>query len=772
MFPSAASSLPTDAPPASSDAASAAAASSSKRKHASSLDDGSTHMDRLINKKQKKKKSREQRAEEKGRALAGQQALDKGEMPLAIDPKEEARYNLLAEGSKVTREDLGYSLKDALERASDELAKYDCAPIDACSADEDDRDLKMSDFAPDAQHLKDGILSLMQSKDNSKSQMQRKRPGRRQDTRSKKTSLVKTVLEGDDEDEAGSRPRDVSGDFEIYEDDDKDNNKKPIESKDLLTPKRRMIYNYDAATFGTLADQKPESLNIQATLQRFDDYIRLVIRQMKLTAAKFICNIINHQFAPMTRRFLVIAHNSDEDWLVKQVLDGIPDSTKHVLGKEGFTTSDLLSLPRWTDSDLCQKGVYLDVVCDPQHQTSRPSLYVGSAVGQDGISQRWCDYVSIGKGRVERGLHAEAISGKMESINLRGLAQYGSDPIAWLPLFSESVFMVLLGTVRDTGKRWTGKNSNMCCDELYDCIAECRKGLPDAIGDGLNSTWSLIQGYRTRYGGQRVRCCNVECNRPMVPKKDPLYEKHRFTSSDMTRPGESIICINCLVHTKRHQGRARPREFEERRRFRAENPRTMCMADGCMKPLQYYHYKSPQPPGFNKGCIVNHPSLTNGKHMWYCDRHYEQFRNLRRQLERGEAIATAPSLSLSSECHEDATSSNGTSSRTLGPSELPVVKAIPRSRLVDQSQSNSLALQDGNPPAASKTAPRYPWWGPGKHRLPYTGPRGPMVPRYPWWGPGLFRDVGGYGNNNRGHEKTNSSLSWQRPILARENNRG
>ena len=127
----------------------------------------------------------------------------------------------------------------------------------------------------------------------------------------------------------------------------------------------------------------------------------------------------------MTRRFLVVAHNSDEDWLVKQVLDGIPDSTKHVLGKEGFTTSDLLSLPRLTDSDLCQKGVYLDVVCDPQPQTSRPSLYVGSAIGQNGISQWWCDYVSIGKGKVGRGLHSEAICGKMESINLCGLAQYG-----------------------------------------------------------------------------------------------------------------------------------------------------------------------------------------------------------------------------------------------------------------------------------------------------------------------------------------------------------
>ncbi|KAK1908078.1 hypothetical protein P3342_013398 [Pyrenophora teres f. teres] len=169
MFPSATSSLPTAAVPSSSSAPPAPAGSSNKRTHASLSNEGSTSMGRLVNKKQKKK-SREQRAEEKGRALAGQQALDRGETPLGIDPKEKERYNLLAAGSKVTREDLGYSLKDALEKASDELAKYEYTPIDAGSADEDDGEMSMSDFAPDAQHLKDGILNLMQCKESSKSQ--------------------------------------------------------------------------------------------------------------------------------------------------------------------------------------------------------------------------------------------------------------------------------------------------------------------------------------------------------------------------------------------------------------------------------------------------------------------------------------------------------------------------------------------------------------------------------------------------------------------------
>lgn len=105
---------------------------------------------------------------------------------------------------------------------------------------------------------------------------------------------------------------------------------------------------------------------------------------MKCVAARYCLGAgTQHEFNPMCWRFLIIIANADEDWLSNQVLNGVPQRTKPVLGGEDSPTSNLLSLPCWEHSKFLEKGVYIDVVTTNQ----APAYpYVGSASGKNGLS--------------------------------------------------------------------------------------------------------------------------------------------------------------------------------------------------------------------------------------------------------------------------------------------------------------------------------------------------------------------------------------------------
>jgi len=292
--------------------------------------------------------------------------------------------------------------------------------------------------------------------------------------------------------------------------------------------------------------------------------------------------------------------------------------------------------------------------------------------------------VRSGKGSFSaaKGLYGDAIRDRMSHINLRPLANYGDDPVSWLTLLTESLFMVFLGTVRDTGIRSTGLMSKMCCDALYDSIEEFRIGFPEPIGPGLNSTWSLVQGYRTNPNSLRNRCCNKDCQRPVMPKKHPLFCKNRFASYELEMPADVVICINCLVYSKRHSGASRPQEFELRRLFRDANSRSHCMWGDCKKPLQYTHWLSKKPPGTDNGWIAHDEVVTGGQYIWSCDHHMRSFRKARAQRLQAEAEAASTGED-SGTSHSTASGSNTRTSCIVGEG-LPSSKRIsPRDAAVE-----------------------------------------------------------------------------------------
>jgi hypothetical protein len=580
----------------------------------------------------------QRKAESIARAEAGQAALDRGKQPTSIDANEAARYQALARGEKATRESQGFCVAKALRKAEDELAMGSVEDF----IQSFDETLAMMDLGSQLEALKNGIKELAKPRASCAApKTPLKKHGKKKRAPQLETAMHND-LDQDDNDKTSAI--DVEGDFAIYEDEDDDDTSTTahhISERTRTSPPRRR----DEATFG-----KPESPiacdleEQEARVQRLHDYVRLIVRHLKVTAAQYIKELgHSHRFNPMTRQYTLITHNADEDWLVHQVIDSLPISTKMVLGKEDLAIDDLLSLPCWTEDKLSQHGIYLDVVKDPTMHEPIAQLYVGSATGKAGLSHRWAGYVSSGNGKSHvTGLHDAAIFNKIANVNLRALAGFGHDPISWLALFCESVFMVFFGTVRDTGIRWNSRNPNMCCPEIYKVIEACRDGLPAPLGPGLNSTWSLAQGFRTNYDSDRARCCNDECRRRMVPKKHPDYQPNRFTSNDALHPGEEVKCINCTVYEKRHQGATRPRHIEERRAFRDANPRQQCMWGDCTQLLQYHHWKTPAPEGFENGTIVKDRVVTRGAYLWACSRHERLFRKLRRTNPLAQSAAQVP----------------------------------------------------------------------------------------------------------------------------------
>ena len=250
---------------------------------------------------------------------------------------------------------------------------------------------------------------------------------------------------------------------------------------------------------------------------------------------------------------MVVLRAANEDFLVNELLKGIPLEVQLVFGKKFWTIEDLLSLPRKKDLTLSEKGVYGDFAFI--ERLNIYMSYVGVGAGKYGVLQRWFTYLSDQQKETTR--HSREIKQPGTKMNLRLLAHYGKDPIAWVPHLAEAFFQILAGSVSDSGFR-TEKTSNFVHDDLYPCYNEIQKDLPAATARGLNAIWTLLQGFpRCPIGSRRIICYNFLCGRKMVPRSDPYYQRQRFTSVDPSRPGEQLICKPCHAYEARN-GKPRP----------------------------------------------------------------------------------------------------------------------------------------------------------------------------------------------------------------------
>ncbi|KAH9869157.1 hypothetical protein IAQ61_006362 [Plenodomus lingam] len=183
-------------------------------------------------------------------------------------------------------------------------------------------------------------------------------------------------------------------------------------------------------------------------LQRFDEDIRQIIRNAKLIASTSRGGKLKEVFEEQmfTVAFAGLLTRGSEDYLVEQVLSGVPESTKIVLGQRGFQIEDLLSLPRLSNSELSEKYVYLDVLQYAPNESLKWKLYVGSAVSEFGSLRRWHGYLR----KTAKGTrHESALKEAGRTMNLQCISHDGFYPELWLPLLTEAVMMIYLGSVNE-----------------------------------------------------------------------------------------------------------------------------------------------------------------------------------------------------------------------------------------------------------------------------------------------------------------------------------
>ncbi|XP_014554054.1 hypothetical protein COCVIDRAFT_18161 [Bipolaris victoriae FI3] len=347
--------------------------------------------------------------------------------------------------------------------------------------------------------------------------------------------------------------------------------------------------------------------------EAFDNKIRLVVSRLKMLTQKhsMFTGVLlgDKEYDTMTCGFAKLLEQSDKDFLVESFLNGVPESTKRILGQEQFGLHELKSLPRLSDSELSEKGIYIDIV--EMDGEFKWDLYVGSAVAEVGMLQRWYGYLT---GVPETSYHGKKIAKPGNKINLRCLAHFGHDPEVWLTSFAESLFMLYLGTVYDPRKHWNNPDysSMFINDEIYNAVSEIRKecGLVTLEARGMNRTWSLIQGWRGVAIKSGAQC--HDCGRIVPDRRDESFKRTEWTHIDPARPSSThVTCLNC-VYYKRIYGKARTPAHEARR-----------AAVAAIK-------KHPNPGKCEyKGCTKKARSWVDqeGHQKWYCSGHWTRATN-------------------------------------------------------------------------------------------------------------------------------------------------
>ena len=329
----------------------------------------------------------------------------------------------------------------------------------------------------------------------------------------------------------------------------------------------------------------------------FDQSVRKIVQCLQTLAHNQSATRV------MTQGFQYLLCAADEDFLVTSVLDGVPKSTKLILGKEQFTINELTCLPCLSDSELSEHGIYVDVV-QVGDNILEWRTYVGSS---SKVIRRWYTYLTERKDSI---YHSQYIRRPGRIINLRCIAHFGFQPDFWLTTFAETIFTVYIGTVHDPRANWKGPeySNKYMNDELYEAFGKVRLdcALQCIANRGLNRTWPLAQGWRGVGITSGAECVN--CKRVVPQTDDPTFHRSCWVYVDPCRPsGNNVMCMNCR-RFGRVYGRARPVSLEKRR----TTPRPdHCEYPGCTssKKLQFCN-------------LVGHDKA-------YCDLHYQRARKSR-----------------------------------------------------------------------------------------------------------------------------------------------
>lgn len=369
---------------------------------------------------------------------------------------------------------------------------------------------------------------------------------------------------------------------------------------------------------------------------RFTETARQIIRFLQFCASAYLmlpeetkCTT----WKPMVPGMLQLLSRSSEDFILENLLSGIDNPVRFALGNPDFTLDDLVNLPRLPMAKILEKGVYVDILNVQEDNHLSRYLYVGAAGGKFGLAQRWQQYLDR-RVKNESGKHSRGVMQDNLTVCLRGLAHYAHSSYPWLVCFAESFSMLYLGTIQNPGYRPEegSRSGPFVNDQLYENAELCRQaaGLPTPLSTGVNTTWSLVQGYR--WGNYRSVCIN--CGRKMVPRSDPRWEPLVFVSRDPQRPGEQVECHNCEV-SRKQMGVTRNLGLEKRLEFRKTVPiPKKCQNPDCrhklvpLEDLESFYEKN-----YQKGrrtlrqCLTTgrwvprvfqHDDILFGRHYWVC----------------------------------------------------------------------------------------------------------------------------------------------------------
>ncbi|KAH3982079.1 hypothetical protein HBI81_245990 [Parastagonospora nodorum] len=329
--------------------------------------------------------------------------------------------------------------------------------------------------------------------------------------------------------------------------------------RDLQIPKKFRIRKNDTTRCGSFETIRVNTTTKADRMALVTGRVRDIVKCLKdlvASEAWFVPEDVN-PLNCFTKGFVALIKKESVDSMTEAILRGVPDSTMSILGKEGFAVEDLLSLPRWSDQRLTEHGVYLDVLKYAPGERYQWNLYVGSGTGGFGILQRWSNYFH----GMDKTRHGKATKVAGREMNLRGLAHFGFEPKPWLPILTEGVFMLYLGTISDPGFR-EEKFNRFISDELY-CIVkklrmECK--LDERVARGLNSTWTFAQGWVGVAIKSGAKCVN--CSREVPDKKDPTWDRHDWRHADPVNPKpDAVKCANCVIYVHKW-GIERPKEYE------------------------------------------------------------------------------------------------------------------------------------------------------------------------------------------------------------------
>ena len=136
--------------------------------------------------------------------------------------------------------------------------------------------------------------------------------------------------------------------------------------------------------------------------------------------------------------------------------------TQALLGKPVIDIRDILSLPRATIEQLLEQGVYITINTEPDG--SDPEVYVGSAIGPDGLGGRLKGYDMGAEGsesqRLKNGRHLASACRPGRIFHVRIFASFPREVSPKVPRLFEALAMRWLSTL-DFGAKYYHESRTM-----------------------------------------------------------------------------------------------------------------------------------------------------------------------------------------------------------------------------------------------------------------------------------------------------------------------